>query len=581
MKNICLVIPLLLIFFISIGFSALETNLLVDGVDVAVRPVKNIRVTNVENPYGANSGLSVNMDYNIKNINGRISLPNSSSTVQYTVTVTNIGTVDMGILSAVVYVNGNSNILKAEIDSNDYVLGNKLCNTSNVCNGGISKSFDVIISYKSGASVVSGNIDFIVEFDFEEYYTITYNGFSNTNSLSSGVLKNQNKDIIFTSNTGIPSNVTVTGANGSLTNSTLTISNVSGPVTVTRNYLISYSGFTGDVSGLPSSIVYSGGSITFNSTSSIPDSVTVTGATGTLTNSTLVLSNITGNITIAASYASSVTLAYESIQNVYNNPPSSSGSCTYTILPDDSDDLNLRYVGSNPCNYIYFNNSNWRIVGIFDEDGEKLIKIVNPTTYSSNTPFHNKNKKNFENWPLSSLAETLNDTFYQQLVTNGYGNLIKSLKWNVGSPSSNAVTPKTFYDAEVDKKGPSEAYVGLLNVSDVLYATSGPTGGNRTSACLNTNVYASSGTNKWSSSGCISSNAIVNDWLFSGNNEWTVDASEGSAKVYRMQNNGIPLLNTVTGNTSYTRTVVYLKENIKIDSGDGSSNLPYRISLVQ
>ena len=303
MKKIIVFIPLLLIFFVSIGFSALETNLLIDGVDVVVRPVKNIRVTNVENPYGSNNGLSIGMDYNINNINGSIRLPSSSSSVTYTVTVTNIGTVDMGILSAIVYVNGNSNILKAEIDPSDYVLGNKLCNTSNVCNGGISKSFDVTISYKSGASVINGDIDFIATFDFRQYFTITYSGFTSTSGLDSGILTGDTKNIVFNSGNPVPSAVSVTGANGTLSNSTLTLSNVTSNVTVTRNYTITYSGFTGTTSGLLSTVPASGGTVTFDSTSGVPSSVTVSGANGTYTNSTLIITSVTGDITVTGTFS--------------------------------------------------------------------------------------------------------------------------------------------------------------------------------------------------------------------------------------------------------------------------------------
>lgn len=511
MKKIYFLIALVIIYFVSVGYSAFETNLLVDNVGVVVRPEKIVRVTNVDSPVAANGAIISDTDFNVDNINGNIVLPNSNSTVTYMVTVTNIGNTDVGILNASVSGNGVDNILEAIIDSNDYEVGDKLCNTNNVCNGGISKSFRVTIKYKNGASIINGDINFIVEFNFQSFNTITYEG------------------------------------------------NVIGEVINGGNKVINLS--------------------------NAPDDIDITGNCENCSYSkpNVILNNVTGNITITEKIVTPVsTIAYVMIENIYNNSVVSEDStCENSLLPDDSDDQNLRYVGSNPCNYIYFNNTNWRIVGIFNVNGEKLIKIVNPTSYSSNTAFHNKNKKNFENWPLSSLAEALNSTFYQQLVTNGYGDLIKSVNWNVGSTTNNTVTPKAFYDAEVAKKGPSVANVGLLNVSDILYATSGPTNGDRTSACLNVNVYATSGTNKWSSSGCISSNAIVNDWLYSGNNEWTIDASEGNAKVYRMQNNAVPALNSITSTTTYTRTVVYLKENIKVDSGNGSSSLPYRISLIQ
>lgn len=234
MKKFVYFIPFCVILFLTIGFSAFEKTLLVDNVDVVVRPEKNIRVTNLESPVGSNNGLSVDMDYNVSNINGSVNLPNSNSSVKYTVTVTNIGNVDIGILNTVAYVNGNANVLEAVIDTNDYVEGDKLCNAGNVCNGGISKTFDVTISYKSGASVVNGNIDFIVEFDFEEYYTINYVGFDSVSGLPTGILANQTKEVVFTSSTGIPNGVSVSGAVSSYDNATLTLSNATDNVTVTN-----------------------------------------------------------------------------------------------------------------------------------------------------------------------------------------------------------------------------------------------------------------------------------------------------------------------------------------------------------
>ncbi|MBQ6494738.1 MAG: hypothetical protein IJI49_01905 [Bacilli bacterium] len=579
MKRIYLIIPLVLVIFITIGFSALETNLLVDNIGVVVRSYKLIRVTNVENPITSNSATSKAFDYNVDNINGMIQLPNSNSEVTYYVTVTNLGNVDIGILNIETSTNGNTNVLEATINPSDYTLGNKLCNANSVCNGGISKSFRVTIKYKTGVSAINGDIEFIATFNFVGFYSITYNGFDSVSGLPTEVMGGNTINIDFDSNiNGVPYDVQVTGANSNYTSPpTLVLSDVTDNVIVNRLYHVTYTGFH-DTTGLPTTIPYNGGSIAFDSNDP-PNQVIVTGANSNYTSPpTLVLSNVTNNVSITAKYS---LLLYTTIQNTYNNPPSNSGlNCNYTILPDDTTDENLRYVGSTPCNYIYFNNSNWRIIGIFDVDGEKLVKIVN-SSFTSNVAFHNRNKKNFEKWPASSLATTLNSTFYNQVVSNGYGDLIKEVYWNVGKPTSNAVPPKQYYNGEIATKGDSTANIGLLNVSDILYATSGPTNGDRTAACLNTNVYATSGSNRWSSTGCISSNAIVNDWLYSGNNEWTIDADAGNTKVYRMQSNAVPAAYTVTNNTTGYREVVYLKENIKVDSGNGSSGEPYRVSLVQ
>ena len=76
----------------------------------------------------------------------------------------------------------------------------------------------------------------------------------------------------------------------------------------------------------------------------------------------------------------------EYIQRIADNAGGDSSS-TNTIANtglayDGTVDNNLRYVGANPNNYIYFNRELWRIIGVMnnieDKDGNKksLLKIV-------------------------------------------------------------------------------------------------------------------------------------------------------------------------------------------------------------
>ena len=57
-------------------------------------------------------------------------------------------------------------------------------------------------------------------------------------------------------------------------------------------------------------------------------------------------------------------------------------SCTNTLAYDGTVDNNLRYVGSNPCNYVSFNDETWRIIGVMNniDDGsgkkETRLKII-------------------------------------------------------------------------------------------------------------------------------------------------------------------------------------------------------------
>ena len=79
-----------------------------------------------------------------------------------------------------------------------------------------------------------------------------------------------------------------------------------------------------------------------------------------------------------------VTGANPSSNEVYTVPDKTSDSCTYTFAYDGTADNNLRYVGSNPCNYVTFNGeeAGWRIIGIMNniDDGtgkkESRIKLI-------------------------------------------------------------------------------------------------------------------------------------------------------------------------------------------------------------
>ena len=66
-----------------------------------------------------------------------------------------------------------------------------------------------------------------LEFDFRRVFNITYSGFSgNTSGLPSQMIDGDTKTITFNATSGIPTNVVVTGASGSYSSPTLTLSNV-------------------------------------------------------------------------------------------------------------------------------------------------------------------------------------------------------------------------------------------------------------------------------------------------------------------------------------------------------------------
>ena len=94
-------VPLVLFFIIltlSVGFSAMNRNLMMKDLGAQIRIIKDIRITGITPNGSTSNGLAMNEDYNVSNVTPSLSLPNADSTVTYTVEVTNIGNAVMGLL---------------------------------------------------------------------------------------------------------------------------------------------------------------------------------------------------------------------------------------------------------------------------------------------------------------------------------------------------------------------------------------------------------------------------------------------------------------------------------------------------
>ena len=186
------------------------------------------------------------------------------------------------------------------------------------------------------------------------------------------------------------------------------------------------------------------------------------------------------------------------------------------LYPNNQDMLaydeagNLRYIGADPNNYVYFNCSDyanpsnstcelWRIIGIFSEDthglsGQKLVKLIRNESLGDIA----WNSANTNDWSTASLQTTLNGDYL-----NGSGsyassgikndttrNMIETVTWKLGGSSTyNNVTASMFYERErgtrVFSGRPTtwSVKVALMYPSDYGYATSGGSTTNR-EACL-------------------------------------------------------------------------------------------------
>ena len=354
------------VLFLTIGFSTFYASMTVNNASAFVVPHADIRISGFSQSSVEGSGSSSGNHYTINNLYSTLVLGSSSSKVTYEVEVTNIGQVEMGILS----ITGLPNNIKMTTSS--YNVGDKLCG-ANRCSNGAVATFYLTLEYEDPSLYNGSNNTFDLDLTvtFSEAFDITYTGLTSTTGLTTSILAGGSKNIGFDANTGIPSSVSVTGATSSYSSPVLSLSNPTGNVTVT---------------------------CTISSNSNFATKIIDLAATGTGGNE-----NNDNIITV-----------------------SGGNNCTYTFAYDRTSENNLRYVGKNPCNYVSIGNTSWRIIGVFNDtliEGEStirpLVKLILASDYGSTTLW---NSTNSNNWATSSLYTTLNSTFYPTIPSDTNSN---------------------------------------------------------------------------------------------------------------------------------------------------------------
>ena len=308
-----------------------------------------------------------------------------------------------------------------------------------------------------------------------------------------------------------------------------------------------------------------------------------------------------------------------------------------TNFATDDPDNNIRYIGANPNNYVYFNCSDynnqsdstcekWRIIGVFknmtksDGTEEDLVKIIRDDSigeYSWDSSDSSTNSGTGVNdWTNVDAMKLLNSGYDSETVGgslywnaksgtcyNGWANAttscdftstglkndstrnaIESVVWNLGGTASYTSASNGLVSHWYGYERGTTVYsgrpttwigkVGLMYPSDYGYATSGGLTTNR-AACLAKELY------NWN--GSAVSDCINNDYLFkSSYNQWTLTprSSSGCRVFYVFTYGSAAISDTEVHVTNAIRPVVYLKSNISISNlGDGSKNAPYQLKL--
>ena len=263
---------------------------------------------------------------------------------------------------------------------------------------------------------------------------------------------------------------------------------------------------------------------------------------------------------------------------------------------DKTEDNNLRYYNETPNNYILYNNELWRIIGVFNnietDNGKKtLVKImrneaIGKYSYdvSSNEIYGVYNGYGNNDWNTSDLMFELNEYYYNKESSDCYTgkdgktevcdftqiglseeakNMIERVKWYLGSTDTSIIKSNEMYEKERETDNTWSGYVGLIYPSDYGFASEKC----RFAATLNNyHVEVCNNVNYMYESVNDTTSAL-----------WTITPNyKFDNKAYAV---GKSLELTNTYEARYVHPTVYLKEDVKLISGDGTIENPYTISL--
>ena len=276
-------------------------------------------------------------------------------------------------------------------------------------------------------------------------------------------------------------------------------------------------------------------------------------------------------------------------------------------------DNSYRFSGANPNNYVCFgpgaesegtcaNDNLYRIIGALDDDkdGNNQIKLIKSDyttsamlgtdgrdyngSYSSATSNYKGRMEtstiavyrwNYDtsvsswgsnNWTTSEFNTINLNTNYWNYLGTTWQNLIATTTWYLGGMRTNNNTAKAFYDGERNNAGYGSnptTYsdeIGLMYPSDYGYAAS-------------PDAWT---TDLWD---YYNSTITASNWLYMGLREWTITPdSSASNIVFIVDLNGS--LNSSNAHLGYSaRPVFYLKSNVALQGGSGTSNDPYRLAV--
>ena len=312
--------------------------------------------------------------------------------------------------------------------------------------------------------------------------------------------------------------------------------------------------------------------------------------------------------------------AVQYIEYLYSNEETRTSN---GLKKDNTPDQNIRYYGSNPNNYVSFNNELWRIIGVFGNNVKLIRKdSLGELSWDSSEASVNGGY-GVNEWSQADLKNYLNTMYYGGTSVTCYGgsknstttcptntidetskSLIDYHTWNTGAPNYNELynsTTKTldtveFYKAErgtvngkictsgtycndtVTRKTEWTGYIGLPYVTDWAYAS----GENICETNMNEGYYAGASSPDEAFANAVCKN---NNWMNYGStyNDTTWFMSpranpNDACHVWFVYGAGAAEYGSAADSGAVAPSI-YLKSNVLIESGTGTNTDPYTLKL--
>lgn len=223
------------IIFITVGYSAFQSELFISDMAATVRLEESIRITDlsIETDMFTGEATSYYEDYDVNSISSDINLPYDNSTVTYKITVTNFESTEM-VLADITGLPSN-----LDYDLEGYTLNEKICNDSGKCSLGIKKEFYITIKYiENGRDSSDTEYSLNLNFNFKKIYYVTYENFSSTSGYPTYVTEDGTLSVSFgTLDAPIEvkkSGIILSSSEYSYSNYKLSINNVDGDIHIRK-----------------------------------------------------------------------------------------------------------------------------------------------------------------------------------------------------------------------------------------------------------------------------------------------------------------------------------------------------------